>query len=716
MDKELAKILVENTFHNNFDKARFEEFTKELFYGLETDEKRRVVWSEFEDYIDYYETLGTYTDPKNNKLEVLVVKLKKSQSRDRARVMHRNFVAKYLKTTGRDAALIAFYGGDDPTDWRLSFVKLENKLRESEDKVEVTEELTPAKRYSFLIGVNEPNNTCRRRFFEILTSNETKFTLGELENTFNIENVTDEFFNEYKKRYLELKEALDKILENDVKIRNEFEEKDISSTDFTKKLLGQIVFLYFLQKKGWLGVERSKEWGTGPKDFMTKLFGIGDSPLVPYKNFFNDILEPLFYEALASSREGDDGYYAYFKCKIPFLNGGLFEPINEYNWTKTDILIDNDIFRGIFETFNQFNFTVKEDEPLEKEVAVDPEMLGKVFEKLLEVKDKKAAGTFYTPREIVSYMCQESILNYLETNSPIPRTDIEKFIRIGDFANIPKSIKDNYLLIDKLLKEIKVVDPAVGSGAFPVGMMNEIVKARSILSILFKEERKTYDLKREIIENCLYGVDIEPSAIEITKLRFWLSLIVDELDMKNIKPLPNLDYKIICGNSLLEEFEGIKLFNERLVEEEKREDSPEIKEIDEKLTSIYKKKGEIVTGKKKGLSIADIQKEIKKLKQRKHDLLSKSIEKPKNLTLNEALTRKIRESKKKLSELKKLQKEYFEENNRRIKNQLRENIDKIVWKRIGSIMRFSYDKSGAYCLDSTSSSKCLIANRFIQIR
>src|SRR3989344_5083804 len=343
---------------------------------------------------------------------------------------------------------------------------------------------------------------------------------------------------------------------------------------------------------------------------------------MPYKNFFNEILEPLFYDALATDRSADDHYYRLFKCKIPFLNGGLFEPINEYNWSKTDILLDNDIFEEIFKTFDRFNFTVKEDEPLEKEVAVDPEMLGKVFENLLDIKDRKSKGAFYTPREIVHYMCQQSLINYLETNTLILREDLEKFIQLGDFTldaiireqelakkgrrtdvrkelDLPKSIKDKYKEIDKLLKEIKVVDPAVGSGAFPVGMMNEMVKARSILSIYFEENRKDYDLKREIIENCLYGVDIEPSAVEITKLRFWLSLIVDELDMKNIKPLPNLDHKIMCGNSLLEEFEGIKLFDEKLLGEVKKDNSLEIKRVGEELDRLYQELGKIHTGKQK---------------------------------------------------------------------------------------------------------------------
>jgi len=181
--------------------------------------------------------------------------------------------------------------------------------------------------------------------------------------------------------------------------------------------LGQIVFLYFLQKKGWFGVKRDADWGTGPKNFLRELF---EGKHGTYKNFFNDILEPLFYEALAWER--DDDFYSRFNCKIPFLNGGLFDPINNYDWVHTDILLPNDLFsndyktkegdngNGILDIFDRYNFTVKEDEPLEKEVAVDPEMLGKVFENLLEVKDRKSKGTYYTPREIVHYMCQQSVI------------------------------------------------------------------------------------------------------------------------------------------------------------------------------------------------------------------------------------------------------------------------------------------------------------------
>lgn len=716
MDKQSAVKLLNETFKRDFDINCYISFIKELFNHFDIKLKEYQPETQYNEYIDRYCSLGHFTDASRKIIEILTVKLKRTSSRDRARTMQRNFVAQYLRTYGKHAALVAFYGDDE--DWRFSFVKMEYTLVQDEKgKVKPEEELTPAKRYSFLVGKNEPNHTCEQQFIGLLMEDKKDPLIDEIENAFSIEKVSKVFFEEYKKLYWALEDSLREIISKDSIISAEFEDKNISTVDFSKKLLGQIVFIYFLQKKGWLGVKVNEQWGTGPRDFLRRLFGDskrGIKPLVPYNNFFNDILEPLFYEALATDRAADNHYYRLFNCKIPFLNGGLFEPINEYDWTGTEIKLDDTIFEGIFDTFDRFNFTVKEDEPLEKEVAVDPEMLGKVFENLLEVKDRKSKGAFYTPREIVHYMCQQSLINYIETNTTILREDIEKFVQRGDLALdqiikaqaqktkyqgklfgvdtkalLPKSIEDNYEVLDKLLKEIKVVDPAVGSGAFPVGMLNEIVKARSILSVFFKEERKNYDLKREIIENCLYGVDIEPSAVEIAKLRFWLSLIVDEDNIENIKPLPNLDHKIMCGNSLLEEFildesKRVKLFDEKLLGQVPKDNSIEIKQIDDKIAALNKEKGEIARG-KKGRSIKDVEREIKRLEAKKERIREGKDDSERNSTLDESF--RIKESQKKLAELKRMQKEYFNEQNRGLKKQLREKIDKIEWELIKETLK-----------------------------
>jgi hypothetical protein len=361
-----------------------------------------------------------------------------------------------------------------------------------------------------------------------------------------------------------------------------------------------MVFLYFLQKKGWFGVDAKEEWGTGPKNFIRELFRRREK----YgENFFNDVLEPLFYEALAQDRGQDSIYPRLNNCRMPFLNGGLFEPMRGYSWEITDILLpdklfsndkktkEGDIGDGILDVFDRYNFTVNESDPLEKEVAVDPEMLGKVFENLLDVKDRKSKGSFYTPREIVHYMCQECLINYLETETKgdISRDDIEYVVLNGETIiqndlvtlekqrekekkgykytgtyelKLPESIRENARRIDDLLKDIKVCDPAVGSGAFPLGMINEIIGVRQVLQVYLRDNLTNYDLKYHAIAHSIHGVDLDPGAVEIARLRLWLSLVVEE---KSPRPLPNLEHRIMQGNSLLSEYEGIQLFNRDLL-------------------------------------------------------------------------------------------------------------------------------------------------------
>ncbi len=607
MDKQQATTLIRSTFENTFDEGQYLRFLRELFNGQidESDDRKFDLYGQyipdsFKESVRRYKRLGTYTDPDGHEVDLLVVILRIESSLERARTMQRNFAAYHLKRREKETAIIA-YTTEERGDWRFSMVRREPVVTFSEAGSLISkDELTPVRRYSFLVGENEPNHTAQQQLFPILMDDKHDPTLDQLENAFNIETVTKEFFERYKNLFLQLKEELDRLTAQNPRVQAEFVQQELDTTNFAKKLLGQIVFLYFLQKKGWLGVALDGIWGTGSKSFLRELFNQVDS----YENFFNDILEPLFYEALAIER--DDNFYKELNVKIPFLNGGLFEPVGNYDWRNIDILIDNSVFNSIFDTFDLYNFTVREDEPLEKEVAVDPEMLGKVFENLLEVTDRKSKGAFYTPREIVHYMCQESLINYLDTRvnigarsilegdqpqqklfdlppekgeqlsltepvqqRTITRDDIATFIRVGELAvqndiakeagtvsytyQMPEAIRANAAKLDTALASIKICDPAIGSGAFPVGMMQEIIKAREVLTTYIGEDesRTLYNFKRQAIQESIYGVDIDPSAIDIAKLRLWLSLVVDEDDYHHIKPLPNLDYKIVCGNSLL---------------------------------------------------------------------------------------------------------------------------------------------------------------------
>ena len=719
MDKKQAQALIKETFESTFDKGRFVSFVKNLLNNVEEATfiyKGNYIPDAYEQYINTLERIGKYTDGEH-KIDVLIAKLKKETSIERARTMQRNFVAWYLNGSRggelKDAALVAFVAPNEE-DWRFSLVKMDYRFEEGKSgRMRVKEEFTPARRWSFLVGVNENSHTAQSQLVDLVADDERNPVFAQLEEAFNIEKVTREFFEKYRELFLWTKETLDDTVKKDKKIREDFEAKGVDTVDFSKKLLGQIVFLYFLQKKGWFGVKRDADWGTGPKNFLRELF---EGKHGSYKNFFNDILEPLFYEALA--RERDDDFYSRFNCKIPFLNGGLFDPVNNYDWVHTDILLPNDLFsnsyktkegdkgNGILDIFDRYNFTVKEDEPLEKEVAVDPEMLGKVFENLLEVKDRKSKGTYYTPREIVHYMCVQSLLNYLATEleGKVLKEDCEKLIKYGEsvgeneawvekkgeetqryYYKLPESIRDNAKLIDDRLVNIKVCDPAIGSGAFPVGMMTEIVRIRKTLSSYIKDPKRTlYNFKWDCIHNSLYGVDIDPSAVEIAKLRLWLSLVVDEEDIRQIKPLPNLDYKIMQGNSLLEEYEGVRLFDDKLISTvnlDKEKQVSALKEKQAELSSEYIRlhQADKLTRDKK----QQIDDELKKINAQ----IKRLEQSGKRVEENASLFDIYSTAKKKSDELKRLHKEFFETTQKGKKDELKRQIERLEWDLIEATLK-----------------------------
>src|SRR3990167_4205375 len=723
MDTYTSKKLVKDTFENAFNKDSFIKFARNLLNTFDVSKAfhaRGYVQEKYKQVagiIKTYERIGTYTDPNENKIDILIVYLQKDNSIDRARTTLRNFVADYLKNRDeKEAGLVAFVSPNSQ-DWRFSFVKMEYHLVESPTgKIKAKEEFTPAKRYSFLVGVNESSHTAQSRLAPILEG-EYKPTLEQLEDAFNIEKVTDEFFERYRELFLKVLESLDITVEKDEKIQFDFEQKGVDPVGFSKKLLGQIVFLYFLQKKGWFGVKREQEWGSGPKAFLRELF---EEKHGSYKNFFNDILEPLFYNTLAVERPYD--LSDKFNCRIPFLNGGLFDPLNSYDWYNTDVFLPNELFSnevktkdgdkgtGILDIFDRYNFTVKEDEPLEKEVAVDPEMLGKVFENLLEVKDRKSKGTYYTPREIVHYMCEQSLVNYLATelNGKVSKEDVEKIIKSGEnvveheathvakkendpdyeglYGHIlPASIEKSAKEIDDKLAAIKVCDPAIGSGAFPVGMMNAIVKARMVISSYLKDKNRTlYTFKRDCIQNSLYGVDIDPGAVEIAKLRLWLSLVVDEDNIKQIKPLPNLDYKIMQGNSLLEEFEGIKLFDEKLIAVIDTGKEKQLESLKQKQAILQKEYFDLHSQNKlTPAKQAELNSELKKLQAQ-----AKKLNQTEKVNVeNAGLFDMYSEAKKKADDLKRLHKEFFEATQKSKKDNIKKQIEQLEWELIEATLK-----------------------------
>src|SRR5437867_3492688 len=401
MNKEQARNLIRQTLTESFDRTQFRKFMLELLNEVDESKaftsNKTYIKDAFKNHVERFERLGTYASPDDQKLDVLVVHLTKQSKLERARTAIRNFVADHLKQRdGKDAALVAF---DSPTEkqWRFSYVKMEYATVEKDSgKIGVEIKLTPARRFSYIVGEGESCHTAQTRFLDLLQATDKDPTLAQVEEAFSVEAVTKEFFKKYADLFSEIQKALDKLARKDPAIAKEFDKKNVRTADFAKKLMGQIVFLYFIQKKGWLGVEKGKDWGTGPHDFLPRL---ARGEYGKFENFFNDILEPLFYDTLATDR-GHDAWCKTLNSRIPFLNGGLFEPLGGYNWQKLDILIPNALFSntkttkagdtgtGILDVFDRYNFTVNEAEPLEREVAIDPEMLGKVFENLLAVKDR----------------------------------------------------------------------------------------------------------------------------------------------------------------------------------------------------------------------------------------------------------------------------------------------------------------------------------------
>jgi len=491
------------------------------------------------------------------------------------------------------AGIFIFY--DDGGNFRFSLVYPE--------AVGTKREWSNFRRFTYFVSKELTNKTFLQRVGDGDFS-----TLEKIKDAFSVEKVTKEFYLEYRKLFDSLMEDLSK----NHTFLNEASKNYINTENFAKKLLGQIVFLYFVQKKGWIGVPAGKKWGEGDKNFMGNIY---KEAIAKKVNFYNDYLEKLFYNALNNAHRdsADPSFSKDFGSRIPFLNGGLFEA--EYDWKNSLMYLDNKIFQSIFDVFERYNFTVEEESPDDKEIAVDPEMLGKVFENLLPENLRKGKGTYYTPREIVYYMCRESLVNYLVSNhSNITEENIRNYIFYSEsFENFKKQKGESFTPgqwkeLDDLLANIKVCDPACGSGAFLVGMLNMIVKLRIFLQTTpdhhLIPQKKEYELKREAIQNCIYGVDIDPGAIEIAKLRLWLALVVD-YDLEDIEPLPNLDYRLMCGNSLLEEFEGIKFYNG---EKETQASLLVDQEKDKKIEALRKKVKEY-------FSIHDDKEKLKKRKE-----------------------------------------------------------------------------------------------------
>lgn len=578
-----AVTLAQDVLERPYNATSFARLANELVNKLALQGTTIPVDSKrFEGVVLSARLVGTAQLTDHKALHVLSVELPRRHSVERARTLQRDFVARYLRAYLADAALVAFYTRGEGS-WRLSLVTLDVNLGLTEGgTINTTIVVSPAKRYSFLVGPDEKVRTAEQQLLPLLANSSSVPTLQAVEAAFSVEVVSKQFFKDYAGQYENIKAHIRTLLDESPAKLAAFRAAGIDVASFTKRLLGQIVFLYFLQKKGWLGVRGGERWGSGPSDFLRQLI---DGDIIPFRNFFNDLLEPLLYEALAL-KEGSP-LYREAGFSMPFLNGGLFEPYKGYDWRSQPLAIPNQAFKNLLDVFDRYNFTVREDHPLEQEVAVDPEMLGKVFEQLIEENERHEMGAHYTPREIVHYMTQEVLVRYLCDVFALERskTEVEQqalfsasvpiqdslqfsgmylsekrareFILTDEPLVLAANKKDVPRLaraVDEALARVKVLDPAIGSGAFPLGLINELVRAREALTpYTDDQERTSYDLKWHAITQSIYGADLDQGAVDIAKLRMWLSLVVDEdpTSLTDVHPLPNLEYKIVQGNSVL---------------------------------------------------------------------------------------------------------------------------------------------------------------------
>lgn len=555
-----------NLFQSSFNLAQWYGFLQHFFNATELKSTPERIIENTSDE-GYY--LGNIDTTDSYRIGLFQYNITKGSVANK-RVGLRNLVKSFINPTWGefDAALVVFDSGDH---WRLSFI------------CDIKGESTSPKRYTYVFGSDDLLYRTPIERFNFLKKKGISFE--NLKTAFSVEALSDEFFDKYREQYADFIQYItgkrfvkvgskweEKVLgEPNTALMQAFDHNEKKIRDYVKKMMGRITFLHFLQRKGWM---------CGDLNYMQNMFESS-----AYKNdYLDSVLEPLFFGILntkPAEREALFTDYGWDKSllnewkDIPYLNGGLFERDEE---DEPESRFPAEYFQRLFQFFSEYNFTIDENDPNDAEVGVDPEMLGKIFENLLE--DNKDKGAFYTPKEIVRYMCQESLIAYLETNTSVAKDKIRQFVLSPEegVADIPENKKTKLLAA---LEEVKICDPAIGSGAFPMGLLNELLHCREVLS---GEHYDRGEIKKSIIQNNIYGVDIEKGAVDIARLRFWLSIVVDE---ETPSPLPNLDYKIMQGNSLIESFMGVDL-SRLTYEKEYKKDKGEFSLFDDEKNRLQK--------------------------------------------------------------------------------------------------------------------------------
>ena len=490
----MTEALLKTFLQQPFSDANQQTLLRQLFGDALTLFTQPRVLIEATENVHIAQQIGLVTLSDGRNLAIMDVAVTNKVQIARNRKGLRKVAADYIDQNIIHGALV-FYHGDRQADYRLSLIA---KYAEFDlETGDLKKEETQAKRYTFLLGPNESCTTAAKRLGDLINTDRKK-RLKELEEAFSVERLTRDFFKEYRWhyerfwRYIAERDDYAAVLRDPERPTKDLQEKPIR--DFAKKLLGRMVFLYFLQKKGWMGcTDGLTDWRGGDAFFVRSLF----EKFPDTEHFYSECLTKLYFQTLNVQRPGDRFLIAGMApCRVPYLNGGLFDDAHE---KASHFDFPPDYFADLLDFFDQYNFTIDENSPDEQEVGIDPEMLGHIFENLLE--ENRDKGTFYTPKSIVYYICREALINYLSPHFPA-EADIENFVKQHHVSDYLKQ-QPNANALNSLLDAVRVCDPAIGSGAFPIAMLQEIYAAK----LHIYPHRKTIDpfdpaeVKLGIIEN-----------------------------------------------------------------------------------------------------------------------------------------------------------------------------------------------------------------------
>ncbi len=526
----ISKHDIKTRLEAKYDRAGWQALLDALFNA----EQRRTQWSarpreeglgtKAGDYCARSITaLGTIELENNKRVAVYEVLVNKA-SISQMRVGFARLLKDKIIPSVQDAVFAVFHSPEQSDTWRFTFASKHEEIDEESGRT--IEVATDPKRYTYVLGPSQTCRTAAERFHGI----QGHGNLKRVEDAFKVAPLFKEFYKDYKEVFYAVKALVQPQFPKSA-------EGDPAQL-FTQRLFNRLMFLAFIQRKGWLTIN-------GESDYLRALHG-SYRKKSPTSNFYRDILRPLFFEGL-NQEDRPTGQSDPRFGKVPYLNGGLFEKAEDGTDARITEVPDEAFTAILGEDglFSRYNFTASENTPLDVEVAVDPEMLGKVFEEL--VTGRHEQGSYYTPKPIVSFMGRAALVEYLADTCPKEmREALEAFVH----EHNPGTLRNPELVLDAL-RRVKVCDPACGSGAYLLGMLHELLELRTCL---FRSDKKLdahsdYERKLTIIERNLYGVDLDDFAVNIARLRLWLSLAVD-FEGPVPPPLPNLDFKIEQGDSL----------------------------------------------------------------------------------------------------------------------------------------------------------------------